>query len=460
MRTKLLTLLAVLSVMGSMVVSTQAVLADGWATANATANGTGHIATSSAGSGTGTYSIATADNSYSTSQTVSGTSSDKGNLAATTTSDSESLAVVNISANTPETGNGEVIISGDTDATNGASSTEYIYAFVNDRSANDAAAIVNVNVQSNASGFGASSSIDADQGLDEEVTGIGIDKMSSGKVTVNVISSADGERAKSLTQIGVVNINTGSSGSVDAEISIISQGANADVEAYVGECVISASSSGTAVVDITASAMGDDTTVFMLPSFSVISGYSSGEATVLVDASATGGGAACTINSGNAWIYDYSSGSASTSIQASSTGQGSRVFVPYATSMISKGGSGEVDTAVVAAADNGGLAVASGAGYASGVDADIRVYSSAEASGTGAYSTSEVNISNGAPRGFYLDVASDDYGFAIAFVVAFGDNNVIAVGYSYTVGGSAQTVVIASPAGVYVDAMVGFMGNS
>ena len=178
-----------------------------------------------------------------------------------------------------------------------------------------------------------------------------------------------------------------------------------------------------------------------------------------MNASAAGDGAICLVGPTSAYIYDNGSGSASTSVMASASGAGSIAIVPSAMAYVNIGGSGTADTNVSANAENGAGAEASGYAQLCGVDGDISVYSVADASGQEGYATSEVNVTNGAPTGFYIDAAKDDYGFAIAFVVAYGDNNVLAVGYSQTDGGNAMAVVMASPAGVIVDAVVGLTAD-
>ena len=279
MRTKLLAVLAVLAVIGSLVVSTQAVLADGWAMSNSMASGPADIAISTAGSGAESWSSATAATDDDYFQSISGTPGGSCVMTGSAITDSESQAMTFLYANTPETGNGSVSITGVSDAADGAAMASMdVYAYVNDRAAESAAASVNVNILSSASGLDAFSYVDADQGYVEATLGIGIDPTSSGQVVLNVVSSAAGELSNSYIGIGAVNIYDDSSGSVDAEIQNSCQGTGARVQTGVELCSIFMDSSGAASVDIMADASGDGSFTYVEPCSAAIGDCSSGDA--------------------------------------------------------------------------------------------------------------------------------------------------------------------------------------
>ena len=481
MKTKLLAIIAVLSVISSIFVSSAAVYAFG---------GTGAIASAQYGISNsavsvppGSYAYAMADAAGSVTSHVGTSGTYHASTSAEAIADADSYAFVQVLGTAYNSPGSTINASGEAVATGGSTSYIYVDTEVSPRSSGVGEGVIDVTVDSLAGG-GAHAMVDLvedggevyiDSSSSGRITvdanaeavgasasaiiassGIEITHWSSGTVEVNADATSSGPRANAYISLGEVGVDNGSQGSVELSLDSGASGTDSDAIIAHVQALIDNGSSGDASINATASSYGDNADSYIGGIYTVIDNGSSGTADLSLSATADGHDTYAGINNAGIFMYWGGAGNANLTAAATATGDNSKAIIQSAyVGIVYDDGSGDIDSTVTATADGGASALAGSYTLVLDGSGDFTVYAIADASGEGGYAQSYVAVQDGIPAGAYIDVAGDANGFAIAFVLSYGDGDVIAVSWTNTNGGQAGAYIDAGAWGVEIDAIVG-----
>jgi hypothetical protein len=404
LKTKIIRILAVLTVMAFVLATGGVIYADSHADAWAEANGnTGNTEISACDESYAQASYDANGNTYSESESEDIDFPFEALAAAyaSATSDGDSNAEADASVEGDEHAAGWVTGTSDATATNGG----------------DAYAGVLGEVEENIFHF---SSI-------MNITGNAI---ADGDGAVADVSIGDGEAYGAW-------IENNSSGSIDITANATAEGQDTRADVEVDEAGIWFYSVGDVTVNADATATGSEAYAYTDIEYAGIGNYSVGTINVDAQATATGDGSYAEIDDSRAIIENFSSGAIDSYIYANATDGGTA----YSTSFTGLGVYGHesfVTQEVI-----------------TGTTGSYTSVSVANADGSGSEAYSNVAISDGAPAGFYYGYDID--GTSVAVGVLYSDGtDVWAFNFANaTAGGSAMADIEANPSGVVIDAVVG-----
>ena len=465
MRSKILALLSLTAVIGSIFVSSMAVYADSYADAYAVANGGSPSVYTDAGDNSFAWAGADADGNIAADADAEG-SVFKAVAIAEATSDNDSYADVDLYAQADQNGSGWANVYGQATATDGGYSEINAEAYVYEREGGAGSAVINVTAFVTADGY--------DAGAEADLSYAGgsayIDNGSEGRLDVEASVNAIGDEADAQIETYELYIVDNSSGAADVVLNANAIGVDAYAYVYGKYGGFWDNASGTVYLEADANAVGDNASAVIgstkngteawvkTGTEAWIEDWSTGSIDATVNASATGTNARAYIDDAEFYIDTESSGTVEFTVDASASGTGSYAYVEEAYGVLDYGSTGSIEGHVDADATGGAFAEANAdVGIYDGDTGNYIVYSIADASGENGYAYSNIEIDGSAPNGGYIAVDGDANGFAIAFVLIYGNNNVIAVNWVTTDGGTAAADIEIEDGTVFVDAIVGFI---
>ena len=483
MRNRILAIIAVMAVISSVFVSGAAVFAaNGMSTIDVHANGGSASAGATVSGDAYTSMDVNADGHILHEELSSG--EPHAVAEAVISTDDDSNVLMSIVAADYGASDGWVTATGEATAKDGATASIDICAGVDDSWHSDGQErIIDITTHAVASGPDAESIINLDEYsyvvigwncsgsvvIDAGSTAIGqcsrseisigaadIDYAADGEINLDLDSSAEGYRAEAKVTGVWVDIMAGSDASVGVDAAASASGAYSHAWVTDINIQIPDYSKGSVDYEATASAGGMSSLAAIQGGVVALSAGGSGDIALLQTAGADGDCAQANIAGTTVYITGHSTGSIDSAISCSASGADAQARVYNVTDAISGGSSDSIDSDVTASASYGAEAQSTCKAYISNGDsADISLYSFTGASGEGAYAATDICVESGAPAGAYIDVAGDANGYAIAFVLVYGDNQMMVVGYASTSGGTASVDIDASESGVTVDAVVG-----